>query len=153
MAAPDDPELRDSMMLASLEAGLAFSNASLGAVHALAHSLGGLLDLPHGECNAILLAPVIAYNFGSAAERYRLVAEQLGLDTANHPDAYVKAMLLDDITALKESVGISVRLGERGMTVKDLGCLAHNAIHDPCMVTNPRIPEKRELEELYAGTI
>jgi len=153
MAAPDDPELRDSMMLASLEAGLAFSNASLGAVHALAHSLGGLLDLPHGECNAILLAPVIAYNFGSAAARYRLVADQLGLDTANHPDAYVQEMLLDDITALKESVGISARLGERGMTVKDLGRLAQNAIHDPCMVTNPRIPEQRELEELYAGTI
>ena len=69
----DDLELRDSMMRASLEAGLAFSNASLGAVHAMAHSLGGMMDLPHGECNAMLLSPVIAYNFTSAPARYRLV--------------------------------------------------------------------------------
>ncbi len=153
MASPDDPELRDSLMLASLEAGLAFSNASLGAVHALAHSLGGLLDLAHGECNAVLLGPVIAYNFGSASARYRLVAEQLGLDTGKLSDAGVLSMLLDDISALKESVGISVGLGERGMTEKDFSRLAQNALHDPCMVTNPRIPEQRELEALYAGAI
>jgi alcohol dehydrogenase class IV len=52
-----------NMLQASLQAGLAFSNASLGAVHALAHSLGGLLDLPHGQCNSILLEHVIALNY------------------------------------------------------------------------------------------
>ena len=67
----DDLEARDQMMFASMEAGLAFSNASLGAVHALAHSLGGLLDMPHGECNAVLLNHVIEYNFKSAPDRYR----------------------------------------------------------------------------------
>ena len=143
MAAPDDPELRDGMMLASLEAGLAFSNASLG----------GFLDLPHGECNAILLGPVIAFNFDSARARYRLVAEHLGLDAARRSDPDVLSMILDDISALKENVGITVGLGERGMTEKDLPRLAQNALHDPCMVTNPRIPEQRELEELYAGAI
>lgn len=52
-------------MMASLLAGLAFSNTSLGVVHAMAHSLGGWLDLPHGLCNAILLDPAVAYNFES----------------------------------------------------------------------------------------
>src|SRR5260370_39766887 len=51
---PNNLEYRNNMMLASLEAGFAFSNASLGAVHAMAHSLGGLLALPHRHCNAIL---------------------------------------------------------------------------------------------------
>lgn len=53
---------RENMSLASLQAGLAFSNASLGAVHALAHSLGGFLDMPHGECNALLLEHVVRFN-------------------------------------------------------------------------------------------
>ena len=55
-------ELREKIMLGSMKAGLAFSNAILGAVHAMAHSLGGYLDLPHGECNAMLLEHVINYN-------------------------------------------------------------------------------------------
>ncbi len=63
LAAPTDLELRGKMTLASLQAGLAFSNASLGAVHAMAHSLGGLLDLPHGECNALLLDHVVNFNY------------------------------------------------------------------------------------------
>ncbi len=60
---PDDMELRAKTMLGSMQAGLAFSNASLGAVHAMAHSLGGYKDLPHGECNAMLLPHVIDFNY------------------------------------------------------------------------------------------
>src|SRR5574344_935141 len=60
---PENLDHRGPVMLACLHAGLAFSNASLGCVHALAHSLGGYLDLPHGECNALLFAPVVGYNY------------------------------------------------------------------------------------------
>ena len=97
---PLDMEARTRMSLASLDAGLAFSNAILGAVHGMAHSLGGALDLPHGECNAILLGPVIAYNYRSAPGRYREIARSLGcraegegrpggagLSSGNHPAA------------------------------------------------------------------
>ncbi len=76
----DDVNLREQMMLASLEAGLAFSNASLGAVHAIAHSLGGLLDLPHGECNTLLLDVVIHCNYAAAAERYNRIGAIFGVD-------------------------------------------------------------------------
>lgn len=149
----DDLEARDQMMFASMEAGLAFSNASLGAVHALAHSLGGLLDMPHGECNAVLLNHVIEYNFESAPERYRLVAESLGIDAKKYPDDALLDAILDDIASLKSSVGITVRLGEKGLTESVLPQLAMNAINDPCMVTNPRIPTQREVERLYAGAL
>lgn len=150
---PKDLESRDQMMLASMEAGLAFSNASLGAVHAMAHSLGGLLDMPHGECNAILLAPVVSFNYRSAPERYRIVAECLGIDASRLDDGGVLSALLDDLDWLKRRVGITARLGERGMTREALSSLALNAINDPCMVTNPRIPTQGELEGLYAGAI
>ena len=70
-----DLEARGKLMLASLEAGLAFSNASLGAVHAMAHSLGGLLDLPHGQCNAVLLQHVVSFNHVASPERFAQVGE------------------------------------------------------------------------------
>jgi alcohol dehydrogenase class IV len=153
ISVPDDPDARDCMMLGSLEAGLAFSNASLGAVHAMAHSLGGLMDMPHGECNAILLAPVIAWNFDSAPERYREVASCLGLDVADKTDDFVLKALLDDIALLRENAGITVRLGARGVTADVIPQLARNAINDPCMVTNPRVPTLRELEGVYAAAV
>ena len=77
---PGNQDLRGAVMQGSLQAGLAFSNASLGAVHAMAHSLGGWLDLPHGECNALLLEHVVAFNFPKATERYLQIGEALGLD-------------------------------------------------------------------------
>lgn len=151
ISSPDDAEARDHMMLASLEAGLAFSNASLGAVHAMAHSLGGLMDIPHGECNAILLAPVIAWNFEAAPDRYREIAACLGLDVAGKPDELVLRSLLDDIALLRERAGITAGLGDRGVSSAVIPQLARNAINDPCMVTNPRAPTTRDLEGIYAA--
>lgn len=146
---PDDLELRGWVMLGSLEAGLAFSNASLGAVHAMAHSLGGLLDLAHGECNAILLGPVMAYNYRDAGPRYRKVGEALGLDLKGRTDKEAEVAVLTKIRNMKEMVGIHSTLGQRGMTVSDIPELARNAIKDPCMVTNPRMPNLRDIEVVY----
>src|SRR5208283_2588998 len=80
IAEPNNLDYRTNMMLGSLEAGLAFSNASLGAVHAMSHSLGGLLDLPHGQCNAMLLDGVVDFNYGHAEQRYRDAAAALGIE-------------------------------------------------------------------------
>ncbi|HCA63058.1 MAG TPA: alcohol dehydrogenase, partial [Pseudomonas sp.] len=65
-----DIALREQIMLGSMQAGLAFSNAILGAVHAMSHSLGGYLDLPHGVCNAVLVEHVVAFNYDAAPARY-----------------------------------------------------------------------------------
>lgn len=77
---PDDLDLRFSTLLASLHAGLAFSNASLGgAVHAMAHSLGGgAYDLVHGRCNALLLEHVMAANYEAASDRYERIGAIIG---------------------------------------------------------------------------
>jgi alcohol dehydrogenase class IV len=149
MQNPQDLELRGRMMLGSLEAGLAFSNASLGAVHAMAHSLGGLLDMPHGECNALLLNSVVAFNYEAAGERYDLVGEALGLDLRGLPAAGKLNRILDEISGLKASVGITASLKEKGVQTGDIVQLAKNALHDPCMVTNPRRPTQRDIEAVY----
>ncbi|MGB3224428.1 MAG: alcohol dehydrogenase-like regulatory protein ErcA [Desulforhopalus sp.] len=147
--APDNLELRGWVMLGSLQAGLAFSNASLGAVHAMAHSLGGLLDLAHGECNAMLLEPVIAFNFQEAENRFYKIGTALGLELKHHSAREVETVLLSKIRDLKEKVGILATLGGKGVTASDISELTRNAIKDPCMVTNPRMPNTRDIEMIY----
>jgi alcohol dehydrogenase class IV len=145
----DNRDARDMMMLASMEAGLAFSNASLGAVHAMAHALGGLKDMPHGECNAILLWPVIEGNYDSAPDRYREVAVCLGIETEGKDDASVRDALRETITALRSSAGVTATLSQRGVEREELADLARTAARDPCMITNPRQMTEGEIEGLY----
>ncbi|MFV0436705.1 MAG: alcohol dehydrogenase-like regulatory protein ErcA [Desulfopila sp.] len=149
LTSPDDLELRGKLTFASLQAGLAFSNASLGAVHAMAHSLGGYLDLPHGECNAILLQHVLAFNFQAAGERYTAIGLALGLTLDRARPKECKEAIRNEIIRLKRAAGITATLGTRGATAADIPHLAQMAIKDPCMVTNPRTPVLRDIEVLY----
>ena len=115
----NDIELRGNIMLASLHAGLAFSNASLGSVHAMAHSLGGYLDLPHGECNAILLPYVMEYNYIASPERFEAIGDALGLDMRGMNSAEKKSAIINDINSLKKLVGITKSLKENGVSFSD----------------------------------
>jgi alcohol dehydrogenase len=145
----NDLALRSKMMLGSLHAGLAFSNASLGAVHAMAHSLGGLLDLAHGHCNAILLRHVMAYNFDTVPERYRRVGDAMGLHLQGMTDTEQKNAILGKIERLQNAAGIYQTLGQIGISLSDIPKLAENAIQDACMVTNPRKPSQGDIEAIY----
>lgn len=146
---PGNVDLKAEIMLGSLEAGLAFSNASLGAIHAMAHSLGGLLDLPHGECNALLFAPVLAFNFAAARERYREIALAFGIRPRGGLWSSLKKDLLARVRDLKEQIGISSTLASKGVARSDLSALARKALQDPCIVTNPRVPSARDIEGMY----
>lgn len=150
---PRHIKARSQMCLASLDAGLAFSNAILGAVHGMAHSLGGSLDLPHGECNAILLGPVIAFNYPSAPRRYRKVAKALGCAVEGLPDDEVLDMLLGAIKALRTEVALNRNLGELGVTRADIPRLAELAMQDPCILTNPRRPAQADIEAIYEAAL
>lgn len=137
---PDDLEARMNMLLACMEAGLAFSNAGLGAVHALAHSLGGLLDLPHGECNALLLPEVARVNYSAASGRYDHIMQLMGI-AASGADAVAAAF-----AAFAERVGIRGNIGARGLTMADVPSVARLGCNDPCMATNP-VPVEPALAE------
>lgn len=149
----DDINLRGKIMLGSLKAGLAFSNASLGAVHAMAHSLGGYLDLPHGECNAMLLRHVMDFNFGATSERYTQVGAAMGLDLGGQTATQKKARILGEVQRLSAAAGISATLGQRGVHHADIPALAQKALKDPCMVTNPRRPNQRDIEVIYEESL
>lgn len=140
---PNDIQARASVMMASLLAGLAFSNASLGVIHAMAHSLGGWLDLPHGLCNAILLEHAVAYNFAHAKERYQTIASYMGMKGNPNCDAIVH-----DIHEFKLSLGLTQRLGMLGVTREIIPHLASMALQDACIVTNPIMPSQHDVEEI-----
>jgi len=146
---PHDIELRSRIMLGSLQAGLAFSNAILGANHAMAHSLGGETDAFHGECNAILLDHVIEFNFPSEPERFDLVANAMGLDLRGMLEKEKKRALLEKIRTMKRDTGLGRVLHDLGINRGSLSTLTQKALDDPCMVTNPRPMTPRDIEVIY----
>lgn len=146
---PEDLQLRTALMLGSLEAGMAFSNASLGMVHAMAHSLGGYLDLPHGECNAVLLEHVIKFNYESAHQRYNKIGEAMGLRLENLSSSEKMDRITEEIRRLRTGAGIDRKLSEMGVKKECLKELAAFAFNDPCMATNPVYPDLEEIEQVY----
>jgi alcohol dehydrogenase len=148
MEAPDNSQYRTRMMLGSLYAGLAFSNASLGMVHAMAHALGGSFDLSHGECNALLLEHVVAFNYDSSSERYRRILSAFGGDSGQSA-AEGKYKLVGAIAGLRESIGLNTRLKDMGLKKSDFDQLADFALKDPCIVTNPKTPQKADIVNCY----
>jgi alcohol dehydrogenase class IV len=141
------------MMLGSLQAGLAFSNASLGAVHAMAHSLGGLLDLPHGECNSLLLEHVIAVNYDATSDRYAIIAREMGIDIRDMSSGHIKDSLLNHIRELRRSLTIPdfAYVSEYDSDLLDK--LAEGALSDPCMITNPKPLTKEEVKQIYGAVL
>ncbi len=146
-------EIMFQLMLGSLQAGLAFSNASLGAVHAMSHSMGGLLDLPHGECNSILLEHIIRINFDTVPERYRDIAKKLGLSVDNVSNFLLLEMIIERIVSIRSSLNIPASIKVAGLSEQTVDYLVANALNDPCMVTNPRTLTKEEVRSIYGRVL
>jgi alcohol dehydrogenase class IV len=153
VADPLNMESRDAMMRASLLAGLAFSNASLGLTHAMSHSLGGLLDSPHGICNALILESVVEFNYSTTSDRYDAIATAMGVDLTGLDRGQRRQALVDAIVRLREAAGIAGGLDARGVSAAEIPQLAANAHKDPCLATNPRPATIEEIEELYERSL
>ena len=153
IANPTDIALREKIMLGSMQAGLAFSNAILGAVHAMSHSLGGFLDLPHGLCNAVLVEHVVAFNYSSAPERFKVIAETFGIDCRGLNHRQICGRLVEHLIALKHAIGFHETLGLHGVRVADIPFLSEHAMDDPCILTNPRASSQRDVEVVYGEAL
>jgi alcohol dehydrogenase len=140
---------RDSMAYAEFLAGMAFNNASLGHVHAMAHQLGGFYDLPHGICNAILLPHVERFNMIAKLDRFADIAKAMGenIEGLSTRDAAEKA--IDAIKTLSKDIGIPTGLSALGVKEKDLRTMAENAQKDACGLTNPRCPSLEDVINIY----
>lgn len=149
----DDLHAREQMAYAQFLAGMAFNNASLGYVHAMAHQLGGFYDLPHGVCNAVLLPHVQAYNAQVSAARLKDVAGFMGVDVSAMSDEQGAAAAIEAIKALARDVKIPAGLEQLGVKVDDFDTLASNALKDACGFTNPKQASHEEIVAIFRAAM
>ncbi len=164
-ASNEDTHARRKMHIASCLAGLAFNSASLGLNHGMAHQLGARFHIPHGRANAILLPYIIEYNSGirltdrtqrdypSCVRKYCNLARILGCSSMNEITT-IRAMI-SYLNFMNSEMGIPARVSEACPNLSkeeydaQIEAMADAALHDGCTATNPRIPMKREVMEIY----
>lgn len=138
VASKTNMEAKEAMAMASLQAGLAFSNAILGAAHAISHAIGGRFPLPHGEINAILLPHIMDFNFIAVPKRFTEIAEIMGIDTRGLTQREAGNRAVAFVNQLSEDIGIPKRLRNIGITEDEINLISQPALEDACMITNPR---------------
>jgi len=149
----DNFEARDKMAYAEFLAGMAFNNASLGFVHAMAHQLGGLYNLPHGVCNAILLPHVERFNLIASPERFADIAEAMGENIEGLSVREAAEVAIESIQILSEDIGIPSGLTELGVKESDLKLMAENAMKDATSLTNPRQATLEDIIQIYKNAL
>ena len=142
-------QARENMAYASLLAGMAFNNANLGYVHAMAHQLGGLYDMPHGVANAVLLPHVARYNLIANPEKFAEIAELMGenITGLSTLDAAEKAIAA--ITRLSMDIGIPQHLRDLGVKEADFPYMAEMALKDGNAFSNPRKGNEQEIAAIF----
>ncbi|MDE6485069.1 MAG: lactaldehyde reductase [Duncaniella sp.] len=146
---PDNVEAREGMALAQYIAGMAFSNVGLGLVHGMAHPMGSLFDVPHGVANALLLPTIMEFNRESSLDKYRSIAQAMGVDTSRMSREEAAMAAVKAVRDLAIKVGIPQHLTELGISAGDIPALAAQAIEDVCTPGNPRDVTLEEIVELY----
>ena len=150
-----DIHAREGMCYAQYLAGMAFNNASLGHVHAMAHQLGGFYNLPHGECNAILLPIVEEYNLLAHLDKFINIARMMdeNIDGLSKRDA--AELAISAIRRLSQDVGIPASITElakrygKEVSRSDIPTMVANAQKDACGLTNPRKMTDAAVQQLY----
>lgn len=137
------------MSIACLEAGVAFSNAILGAVHALAHPIGGLYDLHHGLINSVLLPVVVGQNMEHAKDKFANIARAMGVETRGMTREEAAGHVRYQIENLIHQLGMPTRFSQLGLDTEDIPLLAKLAQQDLCMMTNPCCFSLDEIEAMY----
>ncbi|MDO3377287.1 iron-containing alcohol dehydrogenase [Geoalkalibacter halelectricus] len=145
----DDLEANTHMAMASLSAGIAFSNAILGATHAMAHQVDGQLDQHHGESNAALLPHVMEFNLPACPERFQKIASAFGKDVRGLAPERAAVLAITAVRELLADVGLDQGLAALGLNEAVIPELSRNALRDACLVTNPREASRTDLEDLF----
>ncbi|MET3506585.1 iron-containing alcohol dehydrogenase family protein [Halalkalibacter oceani] len=147
-------EARGNMLLASLIAGMAFSNSGTGAVHALAYPINGIVKSPHGEVTGLLLPYVMQYNSTVQKSKMIDIAKAFGIDTSLMPKQEAVLAASTAVLNLVEEIGLPTRLSQIGIKEKDVPVIAEKAIGiDRLIRTNPRTPRVSDFEKLLNNAL
>lgn len=144
---------RENMAYASILAGMAFNNGNLGYVHAMAHQLGGLYDMPHGMANAMLLPHVCKYNMISNLEKFADIAEFMGENTANLSSVEAAEKAIQAMFRLSTDVGIPASLKEVGIKEEDIELMSTNALKDGNAFSNPRKGNEKDVAAIFRAAM
>ena len=135
-AVENDPAGREGMALGQFVTGMAFSNVGLGIAHSIAHTLGAVYDTPHGVACAMMLPIVMEYNAEATGEKYKAIAEAMGVDTTGMDQAAYRKAAVDAVRQLSVDVGIPTKLA--AMKEEDIQFLAESVYADACAPGNPK---------------
>ena len=142
-------DARTKMVEAEMLAGMAFNNANLGYVHAMAHQLGGQYDAPHGVCCALLLPYVEEYNIIACPDRFAQLAEIMGENTEGLSTRDAAELAIKAMKQLSEDVGIPHSIKEIGAKPEDFELMAENALKDGNAFSNPRKGTKEDIIKIF----
>lgn len=151
-AEPGDRAAREAMMVGSLQAGMAFSNASVALVHGMSRPIGAHFHVAHGLSNAMLLPVVTAWTAPAALGRYADCARAMGLGEPGEGDQALVARLVDELRTVNrelevptpKSYGIAEADWQRLMPL-----MAEQALASGSPANNPRVPDADEIQQLY----
>ena len=146
-AVNNDKDGREGMALGQFVTGMAFSNVGLGIAHSMAHTLGAVYDTPHGVACAMMLPIVMEYNAETTGDKFKYIAEAMGVDTTGMEQQAYRKAAVDAVRQLSVDVGIPTRLS--ALKEEDLDFLAQSAYADACRPGNPKETNVEDLKELF----
>jgi alcohol dehydrogenase len=145
-----DLEARSQMLLAANMAGVAMANTGLGICHAIGHSLGGRWNIAHGVTLAMILPDVLRFNLPARPERTARIAFALGVGDTHANTEHNAAAAIEKVAALRETVGITKRLRDYGITEADYAQIAADALDDEVLANTPRQPAAADISAILA---
>ena len=146
-AVAGDPEGREGMALAQNVTAMAYSNVGLGIAHSMAHTLGAVYDTPHGVACAMMLPIVMEFNQEYTGEKFKAIAEALGVDTTGMDQPTYRQAAIDAVRQLSVDVGIPTKLP--ALKEEDLPFLTASAAADACAPGNPRPASIEQFAEMF----
>ena len=148
-----ETEATEAMLMASMLAGIAFSQTRLGNVHAMSHAVGGHFGTHHGLANAILLPYVMEYNLSSRIEKFAAVANALGEDTDGLNPHDAAWLAIEQVRQLNDDLGIPHKLGEVGVRANAIKSMARGAMASGNVAVNPRKTGLDDFDALFKEAV
>jgi alcohol dehydrogenase class IV len=150
----DDVQARSSMLAGSMLAGLAFANATVGAVHAMAYPLGTQFHVSHGGSNAVMLVPVMRFNMPEATPLYARIARAVLPNLASGDDQAAAERLVHELDALIPEVGLENRLRAFGIEDTHLSDLTDGALRQQRILSyNIKVPGRDDIEGMFRAVL
>ena len=143
-----DEEAAQAMLVGSLFAGIAFSFARLGNVHAMSHPVSAYFNVPHGVANAILLPTVVEFNALADSGKYRKIYNYIAKIPLSESE-FTPDLLVGELKELNAALGIPSCLREVGVTEEKFDAMAEDAMKSGNIAVNPRTTTKKEILDLY----